>query len=218
MSGPRVLHEDARLLAVDKPPGQTVIPGRGEAPGASLIEGLRAGGGNFLVVHRIDRETSGVVLFAKDARSHRELCALFEGRSVEKEYRALARGRPPREGLVELPLREFGSGRTAPHPAGKPCATRFEVLEELSGACLLRVRPLTGRRHQIRAHLCAIGHPILGDPLYGPRREETDPARTMLHAAALRFALPGEAPLEISAPLPGDFEACLRRLRRSNEL
>lgn len=153
-----------------------------------------------------------MVVFAKDAATHKELCALFEGRAVKKVYLAAVAGALTGEGAATQPLKEFGSGRVAPSPDGKKCVTRWRVERTWKRAALLRVEPETGRKHQIRAHLCALGHPILGDPRYGPPPRPVGGAgRLMLHARALSFELGGR-PYEISAEPPPDFAAVLAGL------
>jgi 23S rRNA-/tRNA-specific pseudouridylate synthase len=165
-------------------------------------------GGRVWTVHRIDRETSGLVLVALDAESHRRACGLFEARLVRKDYIALLRGTPePAEGDVELPLRVFGSGRTGVDPGGKPSSTRYSVLEERAGFSLALVIPLTGRQHQIRAHMFAAGHPVAGDTRYGREGLEGGFKRMMLHA--WRLHLPGEL---LECPPPDSFTGELERL------
>ena len=209
-----ILYEDGRLIAVSKPAGQLVIPGRGGVFTTTLREEIEGRvGGRIFVVHRLDRGASGVVLFAKDAETHRRLSLDFEGRRVEKVYRVLAEGRLQKDGRVESPLREFGSGRMGVAPGGKPSVTDFSVLERFRAATLLEVRPLTGRRHQIRVHLYSIGHPVMGDDRYGKVRPVGSVSRLMLHA--LRIVLPKEEWGErvFEAPLPEDFQAIVATLR-----
>lgn len=209
-----MLFEDARLLAVDKPAGRVVVAGRGEV-GTPLVAELSLGAGRKLfVVHRLDRETSGVLLLAKDPATHRELCALFEARSVEKSYLALAAGAVAGPLVLDLPLAEFGSGRVGVRVGGKPSLTEVRPVESIgTRATLVEARPRTGRRHQVRAHLYAAGHPILGDPLYGRPGEPAQRApRLMLHAASLAFELGGRR-FAVSAASPADFEGWLATLR-----
>jgi tRNA pseudouridine32 synthase/23S rRNA pseudouridine746 synthase len=208
VSAAAVVFEDERLLAADKPAGQPTIPGRGDVREALNAELSRARGARLFVVHRLDLEASGLVVFAKDAETHRKLCAEFEGRRAEKTYLAAVAGRLEGEGVCDQPLKEFGSGRVAPAADGKPALTRWRVERPLRGATLLRVEPKTGRKHQIRAHLCALGRPILGDPRYGPAPRPVGGApRLMLHALSLRVAA-GRV-YEFSVPPGADFAAVL---------
>jgi RluA family pseudouridine synthase len=212
MNESEVLFEDERLLAACKPAGRPTIPGRGDVGEAMNAELERRLGRKLLVVHRLDLESSGIVVFAKDAEMHRALCALFEGRSAKKVYLAAVAGALTGEGAVSLALKEFGSGRVAPSPDGKKCLTRWRVERSWKRATLLRVEPETGRKHQIRAHLCALGHPILGDPRYGPPpRPVGGAARLMLHALSLSFEAGGR-PYEFAAEPPRDFSSVLASL------
>lgn len=210
---PRVAYEDERLLAVDKPAGRPVIPMRGEGPEPLAAAVSRHVGGKVWVVHRIDRETSGLVLFAKDAGAHRVLSGLFETRVMEKAYLAAVLGAVGSGGSIEKPLRAFGSGRMGIAEEGKPSRTDFRPLESLKGATLLEVSPRTGRRHQIRVHLCDSGHPVLGDPLYGKERPVGGIPRLMLHAWKLSFSHPELGERAFAAEPPDDFRDVLLRLR-----
>lgn len=204
MSALSVVFEDDAVVALAKPAGQPTIPGRGEV-GRSLITQLEdERGAKFFVVHRLDREASGLVLFAKDAETHRRLCVEFEARRAKKVYLALVAGKMEGEGTITQPLREFGSGRMAPAPDGKPSKTLWSAQRAFGGATLLRVEPLTGRKHQIRAHLASLGHPILGDPRYGPPpRPVGGVRRLMLHALSLRVE--AARVYELTVPPPPDF-------------
>ena len=205
MTESRVVFEDEGVLAVDKAAGRPTIPGRGDAPESVVQEMTRRLGRPLWVVHRLDADTSGVLVLAKDKEAHRRLCLQFEGRTARKEYWAAVLGVMRGEGETDAPLRLCGSGRVAVSPQGKPSRTRWEAVRPLTGATLLRVFPLTGRKHQIRVHLHALGHPVLGDRRYGPPPRPVGGApRLMLHAK--RLELEG---LAVEAPLPPDFEAVL---------
>ncbi len=203
----QIVYEDDRLLALSKPAGQPSIPGRGEIGEPINIAAERHVGAKVFIVHRLDREASGLIVFAKDARTHRELCARFEARGVRKTYLAAVQGEVAGEGVIRSPIKEFGSGRMGVGPGGKPSITRYRHLRALRAASLLEVEPLTGRRHQIRVHLYSIGHPILGDPLYGKDRPVGGAPRLLLHSLELDFQLQGIPQLRCQ---PGqDFEDAL---------
>ena len=211
MTDSRILFEDERVLAVDKPSGRPTIPGRGDVGEALNAELERRLGRRLFVVHRLDLEASGVVVFAKDAETHKLLCAQFEGRGAKKIYLAAVAGAMTGEGTIDSPLKEFGSGRVAPSPDGKKSRTRWSVERAFRAAALLRVEPETGRKHQIRAHLASIGHPILGDPKYGPPpRPIGGASRLMLHALSL--SVTAAIPYEFTADAPASFAAVLASL------
>lgn len=201
-----ILYEDDDVVAAAKPAGQPTIPGRGDAAeGAFNLELEGVVGRKLFVVHRLDREASGLLLFAKTAAAHARLCAEFEGRRARKTYLALVDGSVAEPGEIEAPLKEFGSGRVGAAAAGKASSTRYAPRAAGQGCTLLTVEPKTGRRHQIRVHLYSVGHAILGDPLYGSPRPVGGAPRLMLHALAL--GLSGLPPL-ICPPGP-DFLAVL---------
>jgi RluA family pseudouridine synthase len=166
------------------------------------------------VVHRIDRETSGVIVFARNAEAHRQLNRQFETRSVEKVYLALVHGViADDQGEIDEPLRQFGSGRVAVDPErGKESLTEFRILHRLPAFTLVEARPHTGRRHQIRVHLYSIGHAVVGDPLYGDRTIQRSYHRLMLHAHRLSLRLPSSKGLTIEAPIPESFSRVLHRV------
>ncbi|MBI4396046.1 MAG: RNA pseudouridine synthase [Elusimicrobia bacterium] len=207
-----VLYEDPRLIAVSKPAGQLTIPGRGPSLEEPLREQVSAHiGGKAFVVHRLDREASGLVLFAKDAETHRRVSQQFESRRVKKTYLALVLGPAgPAGGTIDSPLREFGSGRMGVDPRGKASLTRYRVLERLPKAALLEVMPVTGRRHQIRVHLYSIGHPILGDARYGNERPVGNAPRLMLHACRMALERGPADTLTVTAPPTEDFVRILK--------
>lgn len=205
-----ILYRDATLVAADKPAGIAAIAERaGDRACLRVLleEQLQA---PVWVVHRLDKEVSGVILFALDADTHRALNALFSERQIKKTYLAIVHGRVVgRSGTLRQPLREFGSGRVGVDPRGKPAVTRYRVVQVLDAFTLLEVMPETGRRHQIRAHLYAMGHPIVGDQRYGNRAEQAAFPRLMLHAAALTVPLPAREPLQLACPQPPAFAAWL---------
>lgn len=210
---PRLLYSDEELLVVDKPAGWASVPGGGVDD--SLLCHLQHQSGEKLwVVHRLDREVSGVLLFARNAAAHRRLCGLFAARAVRKTYLALCLGVVEEErGVLEQPIRQCGSGRSAVDPArGKPSRTEFVVLRRLPHHTLVQLHPCTGRRHQLRVHLYASGHAIAGDPLYGDRAVQSAYPRLLLHALCLELPTPAGPPLRLTAPLPEEFVHELQRL------
>jgi tRNA pseudouridine32 synthase/23S rRNA pseudouridine746 synthase len=202
-----VLYEDEDILAVNKPEGLVAVPERRRVE-QSLIEMLSTQRAEKLyIVHRIDRETSGVIVFARNAEAHRQLNRQFETRSVEKVYLALVHGIiRDDQGEIDKPLRQFGSGRVGvDDQRGKASVTEFRVLDRLPAFTLLEVRPRTGRRHQIRVHLYSIGHSVVGDPLYGEQAVQRSYPRLMLHARRLSLHLPSGQRLTLEAPIPESF-------------
>lgn len=230
MSGPRLLHDAGSWVAVDKPAGTLVIPGRGEATSPVLRDALeRQLGRKVFVVHRLDRDTSGVLVFALDASAHRALSMAFEAGKVRKRYLALVEGRLQGPVEIDLPLAPARRGRMRVAKAGeegKAAVTRIAPLEVFARASLVEAEPLTGRTHQIRVHLRAVGHPLLVDPQYGRPApvtaedlggEGTEPllTRTPLHASRLQIpSLEGVSAAEVEAPLPDDMARALEVLRR----
>lgn len=205
-----VVHEDARVLVVHKPAGIPVIPGRFDP---FCLAGLlgEARGEKPWIVHRIDQETSGLVVFARDAAAHRSLSMAFENRLVRKRYLALLDGAPsPAAGEVRKPLRQFGSGRMGVDPArGKPSLTAYRTLGRHEGLALVEAEPKTGRRHQLRVHFHSLGTPVAGDPLYGEKERQKRFPRMFLHACGLHLPHPDGGELRLEIGLPGDFPAGL---------
>jgi 23S rRNA pseudouridine1911/1915/1917 synthase len=218
----RIVHEDPYLLVVDKPAGITVHPA-GRARAGTLAGGLlplgAAGGeeGRPGIVHRLDRDTSGLLLVARSEEAHRRLSRLIRRREVERRYLALVRGTPrSRTGRIEAPIGRDRRDRTRHSldtATPRRAVTWFEVVEALPEHALLEVRLETGRTHQIRVHLEAIGLPVSGDPVYGIRGD-LGLERQFLHAhrLALEHPFTGER-LELSSPLPADLETALERAR-----
>jgi RluA family pseudouridine synthase len=205
----RLLLERPSFVAVDKPAGLNVIPGRtGEGPCArELLRGQLSR--DVWVVHRLDRDTSGVLLFALDAPMHRTLSMAFENGEVKKRYLALVEGRI--DGPLELtfPIAAGRKGRMRVQADGKASQTLVEPLEHFANATLVAAEPQTGRTHQIRVHLSHAGHPLLFDHQYRHTAQSTLIARTPLHAARLEWK-----DVVVESPLPPDFEAALAALRQ----
>ncbi|MDA0578182.1 MAG: RluA family pseudouridine synthase [Verrucomicrobia bacterium] len=210
-----VLHSDKLILAVNKPEGMASIP-ESATDQASLRTQLETAlATKLFVVHRLDKDVSGVIVFARDADTHRFINQRFQDREVQKTYLALVSGVVARrDGCIDEPLREFGSGRMGvDRESGKPSTTRYRIRERFPAHTLLALLPLTGRRHQLRVHLYSIGHPIAGDPRYGDRTAQTAYPRLMLHARALVLPLPTSESVRIEAPLSPSFETVLTSLR-----
>jgi RluA family pseudouridine synthase len=204
-----VLQQTPDWIAINKPVGIASIAERD--PSVVCVQrALEVQVGRLWVVHRLDKEVSGVLIFAKNAPTHRSLSMAFEHRLSQKEYTAMVFGEAPKEMTIDQPLREFGSGRMGVHAAGKASQTQFVRQNTVAANdlhySLLRVRPLTGRRHQIRVHLYCIGHAIVGDPLYG--HSDRKYPRLMLHASSLEIAIPEMPPISLHAPAP-DFASML---------
>ena len=207
-----ILFEDGEALVIDKPGGLPIE--RPRAGGPSLedhLEELKLGFQRPPVpVHRLDTDTSGCLLLARNPKALKRFARAFEERQVGKRYLGVLAGLPQTgEGTVELALSKISSAekgwRMIPARKGKPALTHWRVLAEAGGRALVEFRPETGRTHQIRVHAASgIGVPLLGDPVYGDGRSA---ARTMLHAAALEVPRDGKPPVVAVAPLPADFAA-----------
>ena len=235
-----VLHEDADLLVIDKPPGQTVHPGAG-ARGGTVVNALLyhcrdlSGVGGVErpgIVHRLDKDTSGALVVAKNDLAHRALAAQFKARAVDKIYEALVWGRPRAgRGVVDSPIGRHPTARTrmAVRSEGRASRTAYRVLYTRGPVSFLEIRPETGRTHQIRVHLSSLAHPIVGDRLYGGRKDlvRLDApfgeilraySGLALHARRLAFTHPrsGER-LAFEAPRPRDLQDLLDRLERLPE-
>lgn len=220
----RLVFEDEHLMVVDKPAGVVVHPARGNWSG-TLAQALATHGavggeaGRAGIVHRLDRDTSGLLVVARSEEVHRALKAAIAARTVTREYLALVDGRPPaRSGTIDAPLgrdRRVRTRMSSDTDMPRAAVTHFEIAEALGATTLLCIRLETGRTHQIRAHLQAIGHPVVGDPDYGGAGG-LGLERQFLHAARLAFDHPvtGEA-VDVRSPLPPDLEAALIRARRA---
>lgn len=228
----RVIYEDPHLLVVDKPAGMVVHPAAGHA-GGTLVNALLAycpelaasGDDRPGIVHRLDRDTSGLILVAKREKIQRALQRQFKEREVDKAYLALLDGHlQPAWGRIEAPV-----GRDPQHrqrmavvPGGREAVTEYHVLEQYAHQvgpaageyCLVEAEPETGRTHQIRVHFASIGHPVVGDRIYGRRRTHLQLTRQFLHAWRLVFKHPvGEERIELEAPLPVDLASVLEMLK-----
>ena len=220
-----VVYEDDDLMVVDKPAGVVVHPAAGH-PTGTLSQALAArggAGGDPLrpgIVHRLDRDTSGLLVVAKSERVHRELQEMIRRREVERTYLALVEGRPAKSGTIDAAVGRdrVERKRMSVHTdAPRDAVTHFDVIEPLPRTSLLRVRLETGRTHQIRAHMAAIGHPICGDFPYGggPSGERLGLTRQFLHSAVLRFRHPTTgAKLGCESKLPADLLRTLEVARR----
>jgi len=221
-----ILYQDADVVVVNKPCGMVVHPAAGNEDRTLVnallyhVQDLSGIGGEMRpgIVHRLDKDTSGLILIAKNDRAHAVLSDQFKERSMEKHYRAVAFGNFPQDnGLIDAPI--------ARHPIdwkkmaivadGKPSQTEWKVLERLKSATYLDIHLLTGRTHQIRVHMHSVGHPLLGDRIYAPNlKTSVHIPRLMLHAYSLAFTHPvtGER-MELCAPMPEKFAATLEKLR-----
>ncbi len=219
MSAFSIAYEDEHLLVVDKGPGVVVHPARGhrEDTLSQLLAGSVAGGDpeRAGIVHRLDRDTSGLLVVSRSEQVHALLQSALARREIEREYLALVQGRPPaRTGTIEAPIGRDARVRTRMSVGGahaRDARTHFELDRALAEHSLLRLRLETGRTHQIRVHLQAIGHPVAGDPDYG-QAGMLGLQRQFLHATRLAFAHPlsGER-VEVRSPLPDDLAAALSR-------
>lgn len=234
---PEILYQDEALVVVAKPTGVLSIPDRFDPGKLNMHDALAARFPRVWTVHRIDRETSGAIVFALDEDAHRSLSMQFERRTVEKTYLALVEGVPlPDSGVIEQPI--------GPHPGkpgqmtimrkGKYALTKYCVQEAFRGYALVEATILTGRTHQVRVHLASIGHPLVADPLYGRsealflsqikskgfhmgKLQEETPLihRTALHAWRIAFDHPrSDERIAVEAPLPKDLKAAINQLRK----
>jgi 23S rRNA pseudouridine1911/1915/1917 synthase len=228
-----IVHEDEALIVIDKPAGLVVHPGAGNpahtlqnallAHDAALALVPRAG-----IIHRLDKDTSGLLVVARTPESHRALVEMLQRRAIARGYLALCFGRPTAGGTIDEPIGRHRSVRTrmAVRRDGREAVTHFRIEERFHGMTLLRVQLETGRTHQIRVHLAHIGFPIVGDPLYGGRRRQIAGAsetlqaalrgfrRQALHAQRLAFDHPSTGKHHtFEAPLPADFQQLLAALR-----
>jgi 23S rRNA pseudouridine1911/1915/1917 synthase len=233
---PEIIFENDSFIAINKPAGLLSIPDR-EQTQTSLKDILLAKYGSIYTVHRLDRETSGIILFAKDEATHKYLSQLFEERKIEKYYQGLVHGCPAvKKGTIDAPISEHSvqKGLMVIHSRGKPSVTDYEVIEEHKTYSLLQFLLHTGRTHQIRVHCKSIGHPLACDELYGDGKpvllssikrkyklskhdEEERPMlnRLALHSYRLSFIDAEGKAFELVAELPKDIKALLQQLRKN---
>ena len=207
--GLNILHLDDSLLVVDKPAGLLSVPGRGEDKQDCMITRVQAEFSDALIVHRLDMGTSGIMVMARGKAMERALSILFQTRQVHKRYVAVVAGQIPQmQGEIDLPLITDWPNRPrqiVSFELGKPSQTRYQVIayDAVTDTTRVDLEPLTGRTHQLRVHLQALGHPILGDELYASPAICAQSARLLLHAAAIRFPHPQSGGiLTINSPIP----------------
>ena len=237
---PEIVYEDQNLVVVNKPAGLLTIPDRWDQTKISLLGVMNETLSSSLrIVHRLDKETSGLILFAKNVQTQREISRQFETHEIEKTYLAIVEGEvKEEEGAIELPLDEDPQHPGMTHvdeKRGKPSVTRYTVGERFRGFTLLTVRPLSGRTHQIRVHLSVKGFPLAVDVLYGKRDalylSELKPnfkqksagerpliSRLTLHAGGIRFKIPGGEEMKLEVPPPKDLTVTLKYLRKFRSL
>jgi len=218
ISIPEIIYIDEALLVVDKPAGLLSLPDGHDPTKPHSRSVLEPEFGRLWIVHRLDRETSGVMVLARNEVAHRNLNLQFSNRQISKIYHTLVSGIPDwDEQNVALPLRSNVGRRRRTAIAmgkGKEAITHFRVLERFEDCALLEARPKTGRRHQIRAHIYSLGHPVLSDSLYGSGEKSPRINRLALHAFSLTFNHPhtGER-MPFQSSTPDDFASALRLLR-----
>jgi len=221
--GVPVVHADDYLLVVEKPAGMVTHPSRGHSTG-TLVHGLLAGGiaggedpQRPGIVHRLDRDTSGLMLVARGEKAHRRLGRMMREREVDRRYLALVHGQFPPALTVDRPLGRDLRRRMRQAvrvTGGRVAITHFRLLEQLGPVALVEARLETGRTHQVRVHLESAGHPVVGDPVYGMGRDPGGLSRQFLHAYQLAFRHPiTDEELRFESPLPGDLAAALRDAR-----
>lgn len=213
-----ILYEDDNIVAVNKPVGVSSISENDlnlQTIHSLLQEKFSQ---KIFIVHRIDKEVSGILLFAKNSVAHKYLNNLFARRSIKKNYTALVWGVIENQsGRIDKPIREFGSGRMGVDEAkGKRSITDFKVIERYNEFTLLDVSIITGRRHQIRVHLYSIGHPVVGDLRYGDFKIQNQFPRLMLHASRIEFPLLNKSLKIIESPLPENFSKFVDVLKQSS--
>ena len=222
-----IVYEDSDLLVVNKPKGMVVHPAAGNEDG-TLVNALLYHCGDSLsgingvirpgIVHRIDKDTSGLLIVAKNDAAHRSLAEQIKAHSFTREYRAVVYGRIKADGTVDAPIARHPQKRkrmaVVRSPAAREAVTHYFVVRHFTGFTQLRLRLETGRTHQIRVHMAYIGHPVAGDPVYGPKKVITSLGGQCLHAGLIGFVHPRTGRyMEFEAPLPPYFTDFLKTLR-----
>ena len=212
----KIIYKDNHLIVVDKSAGLSVLPDGWEKDSEYLVKKLEEQFGRIFIVHRLDKITSGVMVFARDAETHRALNMQFETHEAQKTYHAIVEGNPKwEEKIARHPLRANVGHKhrtMVDEKHGKPSETRFRVIKRYPESALVEAKPTTGRTHQIRVHAYALGHPLVEDVLYGAR-DSYGIGRPMLHAQSLSFIHPGtKERVKFSAPHPADFEEAIKIL------
>lgn len=212
----KIIYEDSHIIVLDKPAGLPVLPDGWEKDSQYLVKMLEKQYGKIFIVHRLDKITSGVMVFARDAETHRALNIQFENHEAQKTYHAIVERDPKwEEKVAGHPLRANVGHKhrtMVDDKNGKPSETRFRVIKRYPESALVEAKPMTGRTHQIRVHAYALGHPLVEDILYGARDRYGLP-RPMLHAQSLSFVHPAtHENVKFSAPHPDDFEEALKIL------
>jgi len=212
-----ILHIDEHLIIVDKPAGLSVLPDGWEKDSDYLVKKLEAQYGKIFIVHRLDKITSGVMVFALDAETHRALNMQFEKHDAEKVYHAIVEGNPKwDEKVTRFPLHANVGHKhrtIVDDKNGKPSETRFGILKRYQTSAWVEAQPMTGRTHQVRVHAAALGHPLLGDILYGASESKLI-ARPALHAYSLTFTHPAtNERVTFKAEHPRDFATTLKLLK-----
>ena len=214
MNDMKIIFEDSQIVVVDKPAGLPVLPDGWEMDSQYLVRLLEEKYGKIFIVHRLDKITSGVMVFARDADAHRALNIQFESHEAQKTYHAIVEGNPKwEEKVAKHPLRANVGHKhrtMVDNKNGKPSETHFRVIKRYPESALMEAKPRTGRTHQIRVHAYALGYPLVEDFLYGAKDMYGIP-RPMLHAQSLSFIHPAtNERVKFSAPRPADFEEALK--------
>ena len=217
----QIIHLDEHILVLDKPAGLPVLPDGWEKDAPYLVKMLEEEHGKIFIVHRLDKVTSGVMIFARTAEAHRALNIQFENCEADKVYHAIVEGNPKwSEKVTKFPLlANVGKKHRTivDDRKGKPSETMFKVIKRYQAGALIEARPMTGRTHQIRIHASALGHPLLGDILYNASQTDLI-LRPALHARSLTFTHPASNErMTFTAEHPQDFATALKRLALGND-